>query len=193
MSNDIIPANPFTKMFEGHNIRILIENDAPFFHLGDVLKALESKSRVANIKKTLDSDGVLTKNTIDSMRRPQESSFINEPALLELLGTLRVPKTKEFRRWIFREVIPTVMATGEYSVEGTKKVTPLIKHEEGTQEIEMFGALAKVFREEFGEDPLGRVDEASGRRMKFYKYDAHRGVFERALRNIVSRALPVEA
>ena len=50
-------------------------------------------------------------------RGVKRATFISELALIELLGTLRTEKTKPFRRWVFREVIPSVLKTGEYSVE----------------------------------------------------------------------------
>lgn len=110
--------NAITKAFEGHNVRILVENGSPIFHLGDVLKAVESKSVPSNIKKTIEEADLLTKKVwSEDNNRYYEATFISELALIELLGTLRTEKTKPFRRWVFREVIPTVLKTGEYSVE----------------------------------------------------------------------------
>lgn len=105
------------KVFEGTNVRIAIENEQPLFHLGDVLKAVESKSNPSEIKKNIDEDDLFTKEAIDSLGRKQSATFISELGLIELLTILRVPKTKEFRRWALREVIPTVMKTGKYEVE----------------------------------------------------------------------------
>lgn len=110
--------NAITKAFEGHNVRILVENEAPIFHLGDVLKAVGSKSVPSNIKKNIDSTDLLTKKVSEPGGRGVKiATFISELALIELLGTLRTEKTKPFRRWVFREVIPTVLKTGGYSVE----------------------------------------------------------------------------
>lgn len=108
------------KIFQGYNVRIKVEGGKPFFNLGDVLKAVESTSRTANIIKTLEEDDVVLDYITDSLGRKQKSWFINEFALLELLSSLQVPKTKEFRRWVFREVIPTILKTGSYSVEKPK-------------------------------------------------------------------------
>ena len=42
-----------------------------------------------------------------------------------MLTILRVPKTKDFRRWALREVIPSVLKTGTYSVEPRKPESKL--------------------------------------------------------------------
>ena len=109
------------KVFQGSNVRIAIEDGKPLFHLGDVLKAVESKSNPSEIKKKLESTDLFTKEVSEpGSRGIKHATFINEFALIELLALLRVPKTKEFRRWVFREVIPTVMKTGKYEVKKPK-------------------------------------------------------------------------
>ena len=114
------------KIFQGYNVRIEVENDAPLFHLGDVLKAVESKSNPSEIKKNLDSTDLFTKEVSEpGSRGIKRATFINEMALIELLTILRVPKTKDFRRWALREVIPSVLKTGSYSVEPKKPETKL--------------------------------------------------------------------
>ena len=53
--------------------------------------------------------------------------------------------------------------------------------------------VAATFRAEYGEEPLERVDEATGRRMKFYKNSEHRHIFERALAEMISQSFAVTA
>lgn len=137
--------NAITKAFEGHNVRILVENEAPIFHLGDVLKAVESKSNPSEIKKNIEEADLFTKEVwSEDNNRYYKATFISELALIELLGTLRTEKTKPFRRWVFREVIPTVMATGEYKTSAARELT---KAEQTKQEIETLGVLVKTFPE----------------------------------------------
>lgn len=146
MSSTIItPSTPLTKAFEGHNVRILVENEAPIFHLGDVLKAVESKSEPSHAKKNIEATDLFTKQVSEpGGRGVKRATFISELALIELLGTLRTERTKPFRRWVFREVIPSVLKTGEYKTEAPKALTPA---EQTKQEIETLGALAKLFPE----------------------------------------------
>lgn len=144
MSSTIItPSTPLTKAFEGHNVRILVENEAPIFHLGDVLKAVESKSETHKIVKTIEEDYRFIKPVVTS-NGTVNSWFINEYGLIELLLSLRVPKAKPFKKWAIEEVIPTVLKTGEYKTEAARELT---KAEQTKQEIETLGALAKAFPE----------------------------------------------
>lgn len=53
--------------------------------------------------------------------------------------------------------------------------------------------VAETFRKEYQEEPLERVDEATGRRMKFYKHSEHRHIFERALAEMFSQSFAVTA
>ena len=54
-------------------VRIQVEDNAPLFHLGDVLKAVESKSETHKVVTSLDEDDRFTKPVIDSMGRRQEA------------------------------------------------------------------------------------------------------------------------
>lgn len=135
--------NAITKAFEGHNVRILVENEAPIFHLGDVLKAVESKSEPSHVKKNLDSDYLFSKQVVTS-NGTVNSWFINEYGLIELLLSLRVPKAKPFKKWAIEEVIPSVLKTGEYKTEAVRELT---KAEQTKQEIETLGVLIKIFPE----------------------------------------------
>ena len=131
------------QVFEGNNVRIVLEDDKPLFHLGDVLKAVESKSEPSHAKKSIDPTDLFTKQVSEpGGRGVKHATFISELGLIELLGTLRVPKTKEFRRWIFREVIPTVLKTGKYEVES--KPAPTLPQITPTREMERMAMIAQA-------------------------------------------------
>lgn len=75
-------------------------------------------------------------------------------------------------------------------VEGKKR--PMFYNEEAGHLISesVFGReVASIYREELNEEPNERIDEATGRHMKFYKHGTHRYIFEKALKNIRTRAL----
>ena len=109
------------KVFQGSNVRIAIEEDKPLFHLGDVLKAVESKSETHKAIQSIDEAYRFTKPVYsETKNRSYDSWFISEYGLIELLLTLRVPKAKPFKKWAIEEVIPTVMKTGKYEVKKPK-------------------------------------------------------------------------
>jgi prophage antirepressor-like protein len=103
-----------TFYFEGHEIRVAIIDDAPWFILADVCKALEiANSR--NVTRRLDDDekGVYT---IDTRGGPQQITTINEPGFYQVIFLSRKPNSKQFMRWITHEVLPSISKTGSYSV-----------------------------------------------------------------------------
>lgn len=57
-----------------------------------------------------------------------------------MLTILRAPKTKEFRRWALREVIPSVLKTGKYESKPAAPQMPVSQ----TKEIERLDLLAKA-------------------------------------------------
>lgn len=51
--------------------------------------------------------------------------LINESGLYSLVLSSKMPDAKKFRRWITSEVIPSIMRTGSYSMNGKPKPTNL--------------------------------------------------------------------
>lgn len=45
-----------------------------------------------------------------------DTVFINESGLYSIMMTSKLPKAKEFKRWITKEVIPSIRKTGSYSL-----------------------------------------------------------------------------
>lgn len=51
----------------------------------------------------------------DKMGRKQETSIINESGLYNVILRSDKPEAKPFRRWVTREVLPTIRKTGAYA------------------------------------------------------------------------------
>lgn len=75
-------------------------------------------------------------------------------------------------------------------IEGKKRPV-FINEEVGHTVLDTtFGkVVARIYRETYNEEPMERIDEATGRNMKFYKHDEHRGVFEAALFELMPKAV----
>lgn len=85
----------------------------PWFVASDVASILE----LGNIRSSLallddDERGV---HTVDTLGGPQSMTVISESGLYSLVLRSRKPEAREFKRWITREVIPTIRKTGSYS------------------------------------------------------------------------------
>ncbi len=102
-------------------IRVIGDFENPQFCLADVCRVLELDA--SQVMKRLD-DGVVSIHPItDSLGRTQMANFVNEDGLYDVILDSRKPNAKKFRKWLTKEVVPTIRKTGSYSVE--KALMPL--------------------------------------------------------------------
>lgn len=103
------------KIFENEKfgeIRTVVINGEPWFVAVDVCRALEiSNSRDAVQRLDEDEKGVVLTDTLGGQ---QSMTAINEPGLYVLVLGSRKPESREFKRWITHDVIPTIRKTGGY-------------------------------------------------------------------------------
>ncbi len=93
-------------------IRTIIVNNEPIFCLGDLCKALELTAK--GVKQRL-SDEVISNYPIeDSLGRRQNTLFVNEDGLYDVILESRKENAREFRKWITSDVLPTIRKTGGY-------------------------------------------------------------------------------
>lgn len=89
------------------------ENGEPWFVASDLAKILGLKNSRDAIGR-LDPDGVGNADIIDSLGRNQVARTVNESGLYELIFQSRVPSAQDFKRWVTREVLPSIRRTGSY-------------------------------------------------------------------------------
>lgn len=110
--------NLVTFNFENNNIRTINKDNEPYFCLADLCKTLQI-GNPSDVKRRLD-DGVVSIETIlDSLGRMQNTAFVNEDGLYDVILESRKPEAKVFRKWITGTVIPSIRKTGSYSVNPT--------------------------------------------------------------------------
>lgn len=103
------------------SIRTTGSSDNPLFCLADVCKVLELHDNV--VRQRLD-DGVCSKYPIsDSLGRMQETNFINEDGLYDVILDSRKPEAKAFRKWVTSEVLPSIRKAGGY-IAASREETP---------------------------------------------------------------------
>jgi prophage antirepressor-like protein len=99
--------------FHGNQVRTIEKDNKPWFVLKDVCESLGDLSpRV--VRQRLDDDVCTTYPIPDSMGRVQETTFINEDGLYDVILESRKPEARTFRKWITSEVLPTIRKTGGY-------------------------------------------------------------------------------
>lgn len=103
---------PFS--FEGSEVRVIRVGSGLWWVLSDVCAVLDIGSPHKAAER-LDGDEK-GRTTIPTLGGPQEMAIINESGLWSLVLTSRKTAAKRFKKWITSEVIPSIRATGGYSV-----------------------------------------------------------------------------
>ena len=95
------------------SVRTLVnEQGEPLFCLKDVCAALELDGK--QVVRRLD-DGVVSKHPIlDSLGRIQQTTFVNEDGLYDVILDSRKPSARAFSKWVTSEVLPQIRKTGGY-------------------------------------------------------------------------------
>lgn len=96
-------------------IRAVKQNDEPWFVGRDVATALGySNPRDALSKHVDPEDKGVTK--CDTLGGAQALTIINESGLYSLILSSKLPSARKFKRWITKDVIPTIRKTGGYTL-----------------------------------------------------------------------------
>lgn len=103
--------------FNSHEVRsVLGDNGEPLFNAKDVCDCLEIANSRDAIKRLDDEDLVSVKATSGGQKR--EMNFVNESGLYHLIFSSYKEEAKAFKRWVTREVLPSIRKTGSYSLGG---------------------------------------------------------------------------
>ena len=108
--------------FENHQLRIQLgENNEPWFNANDVCEVLGYANSRDALSNHVDNDDVARGDTIDSLGRTQQANFINESGLYALIFGSTKESAKQFKKWVTKEVLPSIRKTGAYSAEDKLK------------------------------------------------------------------------
>lgn len=116
MSNELI------KIFEYHGAQIRTEIDEhgePWFCLKDVCDIL-GISQPSSVARELDEEDrkIVILNT--GNRGNPNMVFVSETGLYECLLRSRKPEAREFKRWVVKEVLPSIRKNGGYLTDQAK-------------------------------------------------------------------------
>lgn len=95
------------------SVRAVSVNDEPYFAGKDVATALGYTNTQKAIRDHVDNEDKLTERIVLSGQN-REVVFINESGLYSLILSSKLPKAKEFKRWVTAEVLPAIRKTGGY-------------------------------------------------------------------------------
>lgn len=109
------------KIFESPEfgtVRTVTINGEPWLVGRDVAEALGYSNPRKAISDHVDAeDRGVTK--CDTLGGPQEMTIINESGLYALVLSSKLPKAKEYRRWVTSEVLPSIRKHGLYATAET--------------------------------------------------------------------------
>lgn len=94
-------------------VRTIQQNGEPWFIGKDVAEILGYSNTPKAIRDHVDDEDKLTERIVLSGQN-REVAIINESGLYSLILSSKMPKAKEFKRWVTSEVIPAIRKTGKY-------------------------------------------------------------------------------
>lgn len=120
--------------FENQQIKIIIINGEPHFigkQVCDVLGYVNSRDaiakhideedkRIVDLNRVANCDG--NAGAVSGGWIKNEMIVINESGLYSLILSSKLPKAKEFKRWVTSEVLPSIRKTGKYEEPETEEM-----------------------------------------------------------------------
>lgn len=114
--------NLISKAFEGHNIRIVTdEQGEPWFVAKDVAVALGYRD-AANMTRNLKEHQQGTQN-VSTPGGAQKMAVLNEPGLYRVVLKSRIESAERFQDWVTDDVLPSIRKNGGY-IAGQEQDTP---------------------------------------------------------------------
>ena len=97
-------------------VRTMEINGEPYFVGKDVADILGYSNTRDALTKHVDSEDKNTVAICDGKGNPNQT-VINESGLYSLILSSKLPKAKEFKRWVTSEVLPSIRKHGAYAVD----------------------------------------------------------------------------
>jgi len=135
------------KYFE-EKLFVLPNNGEPLFRAHNVSSILNYKNTKKAIRDHVDEEDIFIwedilnkiKQNIDFTTTIKnlhpKTKFINESGVYSLILRSNLPKAKKFKRWVTKELLPTIRKTGQYKIESQARLNLL---EKGGELLKSFG------------------------------------------------------
>lgn len=146
--------------FHDNQVRTLLINDEPYWVGKDVAEVLGYSNTRKAINDHVDEEDKTDGVTIrDSIGREQKPILINESGVYALVFGSKLPQAKEFKRWVTKEVLPTLRKTGSYRMpKTTREMVQLVLQSQEDTNVRIDELETKV-EQKFDEMPLFGVDQ----------------------------------
>lgn len=150
--------------FENKSLTILGTVLNPLFVAKQVCLALGFKDTINAVKTHCDPEDVC-KVEVQTNGGKQLVNCVNESGLYALIFGSKLPKAKQFKRWVTNEVLPTIRKQGCYSAQ--EQDSTLISNE---QQYELSSRVMRKTHALFGNKNYSFVYRALKRRFRIPRY-----------------------
>lgn len=99
--------------FEGADVRTFLIDEEPYFVGKDVTEILGYQNASKALADHVDDDDKLNNESLSSLGQ-RGGWLINESGLYSLILSSKLPSAKKFKRWVTKEVLPSIRKTGAY-------------------------------------------------------------------------------
>ena len=111
--------------YNNKTVRIFGTNEDPWFCSKDICEILEYANYRDALFKFVDDDnkkslkvlGVSLKETPKITHNEGQMCYINEEGLYSLIFACKLPLAKLFKKWVMKEVLPSIRKTGQYKLQ----------------------------------------------------------------------------
>ena len=109
VESSLLPLN-----FKGCAVRTVMIGNMPWFVAKDVCKVLELSDVSMSVAKLDDDEKLVQKLFVSGQNR--DMIIVNESGLYTLIMRSNKPEARWFRKWVTSEVLPSIRATGQYTM-----------------------------------------------------------------------------
>lgn len=89
------------------------DTDTPYFVAADVCRVLGYKNIRDSVARHVDEEDVVKRDTLTNGGR-QQMLCVNESGVYALIFGSKLPRAREFKRWVTSEVLPAIRRGGAY-------------------------------------------------------------------------------
>ena len=121
--------------YESKQVRVVQDDEGnPEWVAKDVCKILGLMNTHKAVQRLEDDEK--GRKIIPTLGGDQEMWVINEPGLYSLILRSNKPEAKEFKKWITRDVLPTIRRTGKYEIQGMSELDLIIRSAQVLKNLE---------------------------------------------------------
>jgi len=149
-------------IFEGSKVKIhLDESGNPWWEASNICEIIGIENHSDAVSRLDDDEkGIVFSDTLGGA---QKKLSVNESGLYTLIMRSNKPQAAPFRRWVTKEVLPTIRKTGSYAVKPMSQLDMIIASAQALQEQERRMSSVEIKVEQVAQKAQDQISEVSQR------------------------------